>query len=54
MGPYCKFCDNRCFVYTNKGLKATCKEGKFFELKKALLKKHGTNKKSLQENPVKA
>jgi hypothetical protein len=33
MGPYCKFCDSRCFVPTSKedyvktDLKATCQEG---------------------------
>jgi hypothetical protein len=38
MGPYCKFCDNRCFVPTDKGdriksgLKATCDKGKAYDL----------------------
>lgn len=38
MGPYCKFCGNRCFVPTNKDdivkkdLKATCSEGIAFDL----------------------
>lgn len=40
MGPYCKFCGNRCFVPTNKedyvktDLKATCKDGIVFDLNK--------------------
>ena len=39
MGPYCKFCGYRCFTPTTKkdliltDLKATCKEGKNFDLK---------------------
>ena len=32
MGPYCKFCNNRCFAPTDKGLKATCKKGIEFDL----------------------
>jgi hypothetical protein len=41
MGPYCNFCGRRCFVPTVKGdivkkdLKATCKEGIKFDLKKS-------------------
>ena len=38
MGPYCKFCNNRCFKYTEKDdliktdLKATCREGIIFDM----------------------
>lgn len=38
MGPYCKFCNNRCFVPTNDGLKATCLKGVFFDAKLKELK----------------
>lgn len=37
MGPYCKFCGERCFVPTKESdlvkrdLKATCKEGIVFD-----------------------
>jgi hypothetical protein len=31
MGPYCKFCNNRCFVPTNEGLRASCDDGKIFD-----------------------
>ena len=31
MGPYCKFCNNRCFVPTDEGLRASCDEGKRFD-----------------------
>jgi hypothetical protein len=47
MGPYCQFCDTRCFVpltnetpafvlilYGNYGLMATCQAGKAFERQK--------------------
>lgn len=38
MGPYCKFCDTRCFIpteeydYIKRDLKATCREGIIFDL----------------------
>ena len=37
MGPYCKFCDNRCFVHDPKNagnLLATCKRGQKYEKSK--------------------
>lgn len=36
MGPYCKFCDHRCFVTDTKrpGLLATCAAGKAHDLAK--------------------
>lgn len=42
MGPYCKFCGDRCFIPTTKedtitsDLKATCKEGKIFDIKQTM------------------
>lgn len=44
MGPYCKFCNNRCFIPTTKDdiittdLKATCDEGIKFDLEQENIK----------------
>jgi hypothetical protein len=45
MGPYCKFCGNRCFKPTESGLIAQCSKGKYLEALVIKLKELEQNNK---------
>lgn len=45
MGPYCKFCNNRCFIPTDKGLRAQCIKGQNYDFLNDALKAINQNDK---------